>query len=454
MTSSGGGNEEPDAGESEELVEPDLPGSELHDLSDQTSRPPAETPTALPDGERIDRAVDRWKSELDAYRTGERWTDAELDAWFENDFGGPGAFDFFFSSKLLSAGKLASLTNPDLAFGFNAYRRLRDAGFAIDREERPWPLLSHEAKERFRHGWHLAYGSMPPDELLSETDVGQELIPILPNEDLPARKFDIERLVVPGDHLNGSETARPKVPRWILVGGGLGIIGLVLVVVFVLGGSDDPDPVTVEDEPAVAVEETLGTIDEPPTSIVEEEPATTFVDEAAETLVADVAASAFPVGWNFTATKTAAIVPAPDFISATPIGAVLPWSVAVTESCTSDDCTYTSVIRPLIPEVVSGEVPEATWVVGGAEWSLDAIWLSGQSSFGDGTVCLIEKHWTYQFTVTEAEVIEGRSVATAIEGTWIQRDKLDLAASTGDLSLCGDPWELADEWSVVGVAAG
>lgn len=47
--------------------------------------------------------------------------------------------------------------------------------------------------------------------------------------------------------------------------------------------------------------------------------------------------------------------------------------------------------------------------------------------------------------MTEAEVIEGRSVATAFVGTWVQINKSD--------SCRGEPWKIEDEWSLVGVAA-
>ncbi len=395
-----------------------------------------------------------------------RQADAELDRWFENDFGGMKALKYFLVEydqgwdesrpsdiakrfpELLVVVDLLAL-NPDIRLSIGEPR---------------WSRLARETKVNFREISESLHLNLK-ETIGEESAVDQTQTLDTPREtdrsdlfdDVPDKSFDAGRLVVPGEHIDiepsGLGSAGPMISRWIWVGGGFGVIGLVLVGVFVFGGSDDPDPPVLEDEPSVAAEETMATIDKPPTSIAEEEPATTVVAEEAGTLVADVAASAFPVGWNFTATKTAVIVPAPDFISATPIGAVLPWSVEVTESCTGDDCTYTSVVRPLIPEVVSGEVPEATWVVEGADWSLDAVWFSTQSSFGE-TVCLIEKHWTYQFTVTEAEVIEGRSVATAISGTWIQRDKLDLAASTGDLSFCGEPWELADEWSVVGIGTG
>lgn len=110
---------------------------------------------------------------------------------------------------------------------------------------------------------------------------------------------------------------------------------------------------------------------------------------AAAPAALDLAAAASPASWNFTATKTESVKPAPDFITATPIGAGLPWSVAVAESCNGGACSYTSEIRPLLPEVVIGEVPVATWVVDGPEWSLDATWASGSPD------CPIEDHWTY-----------------------------------------------------------
>ncbi len=220
--------------------------------------------------------------------------------------------------------------------------------------------------------------------------------------------------------------------RWVFAGSGFGILGLVLLAWFFFVGGDGDDPVV-----AVPSETPVVASAPPSTEAI-------VVDTEAPAValaVADVSAAAFPPAWNFTATKTKIIDPAPEFITASPIGAVLPWSVPVAESCVGDACTYTSVIRPLIPESVLGEVPEATWVVEGAEWSLDVTWPS------NGPECVIEKHWIYRFTVTEAEVIDGRSVATAFAGTWTQTETV----SSCDVA---DPWRIEDEWSLVGTAAG
>ena len=163
---------------------------------------------------------------------------------------------------------------------------------------------------------------------------------------------------------------------------------------------------------------------------------------------------AFPERWDYTAVKTADVIPPPDFLDVASIGTVLPWSVGMTENCVGDACTYASVIWPFLPESVIGEVPEATWAVDGREWSLDVNWPSTQSFLGEETVCVIENRWTYEFTVIEAEMIEGRPVASAIVGTWVVAARLDLEASRGDLSFCGASWEYADEWSVGATTGG
>ena len=121
----------------------------------------------------------------------------------------------------------------------------------------------------------------------------------------------------------------------------------------------------------------------------------------------------------------------------------------MTETCQQDSCTYVTVINPLVPESVFDEIPEATWLVSNAEWSLDVTWLSTQSFYGDGTICLIRNHHIFELTVTD-EVDDGRSIPTAFTGTWVQALSLDLAASSGDLAVCGEPWEVVDEWSLLG----
>ena len=52
----------------------------------------ADTTGAEVDGERIDRAIEEWGDQLDAAGGSRRWTDAELDEWFEGPFGGRRAF--------------------------------------------------------------------------------------------------------------------------------------------------------------------------------------------------------------------------------------------------------------------------------------------------------------------------------------------------------------------------
>lgn len=162
-----------------------------------------------------------------------------------------------------------------------------------------------------------------------------------------------------------------------------------------------------------------------------------------------VEAVAFPDRWNYTAVKTANLIPAPSFLGVAPIGSVLPWNIDMSGICDGDDCTFTSVIRPFIPESTIGEIPRATWVVDGPHWTLDVRWPSTQSTFGEETVCVVENHWLYELTVTEAEISSGRAIASAVIGTWTIEAKLDLGASSGDVSFCGAYWDYAEAWSVV-----
>ncbi len=291
-----------------------------------------------------------------------------------------------------------------------------------------------------RHGWESRFGTNPDDwsddpvpfnEPLSVSsgDEGEYLV--FDDLDHTNAAFsgltdfdDDPPLPIDDPHRNDhEESARPTHSRAVRISA---VLGLVAPVVVVFGGSNGGDDTAVDPPPA-GEEEPAGATEEEPPAEEQDDPAVVIEDEPAVAALADVANAVFPARLNFTATKSATIVPAPESISATPIGAMLPRTLAVTETCVGDPCTYTSTVESLIPEALIGEVPEATWVVDGPQWTLDVTWLSRQSSFGEGTVCTIEDHWTYQFTVTEAELVEGRSAATAFEGTWVQRIRLDLS---------------------------
>jgi hypothetical protein len=388
--------------------------------------------------------------------TAPEWTDAELNEWFEGPFGGREAFERRFPDDLIAL----PMDMRDTLFegAIKVQDHLHQGTLVRMFVEPGWSSLSSGAKDEFRRGWESRFGTDPAT--WPSTPVWLGYAPSIPagHDDgyRASEELDSERAAFGGqiDYGEGGPPAidrraqgSPSTPRGVVVGAIVAAAGVAVLIGFVaLRDSDDTNTASDETPPATQPEPPA-TVESTPTP--EDTGPSGAADEPAPAATADVTASAFPSAWNMTATKTATIVPAPEFISATPIGAVLPWSVAVSETCSGTACTYASTVRPLIPEVVFGEVPEAVWVVDGARWTLDARWFSGQSSF-DGTVCLIEDHWTYEFTVIEAELIDGRSVATAFEGTWVQRTRLDLSASTGDLSFCGEPWELADEWSVSG----
>jgi len=228
------------------------------------------------------------------------------------------------------------------------------------------------------------------------------------------------------------ESARETFLRWMFLGGGLGVIGLLVLGFFFLNSGDDDTAAAVPSETPV-VEAT------PPSTEA------TVIDTAAPAGVADVP---FPTSWPYTATKTASIVPAPDFMTPTPVGAVLSSAFNVTESCQQEVCSYVTVIDLLMPDPFFPAPPETTWVVNDTGWSLDVTYLSTQSTYGDGTTCVIRHHDTFELTVTE----EG-SIPTAFTGTWMQATSADLGASSGNIDLYCEPWEIVDEWSVVGVTA-
>lgn len=154
--------------------------------------------------------------EASAQAPSRKWTEAELDRWFESDFGGHDALAAFYPSRDLDDIEVQPADNPDPYFGLRAYKELAyDEQTPWARVPTPWPVLSHEAKERFRRGWLLRYGNRSPLELLA--------------------KWEDPRL---GRFLAKRGLGR----RWIFVVGGPGVIGLVLVVGFFLfGGSESSD---------------------------------------------------------------------------------------------------------------------------------------------------------------------------------------------------------------------
>ena len=346
-----------------------------------------------------------------------KWSRAELDEWFESGFGGDDAFWDFYSD---GDGHLVTATShPDLHFGLTAYRQLQyDENLNMPDEAEPWRRMSLEAKTRFRRGWEN-----------SQTPAGAaagELAPYAAMETLVDARHDLN-------------VARSTKRRWIWIGGG-GVLGLVLAVgVFLPNGDGDQEDGT------------------PATTIASTAPASTEAASTDETQApaavgdtSDQPIVSFPTRWSYTATKSAVIVPAPDFITPTPIGTALPWAFDLIETC-EEACSYATVIYPLIPEALLGDVPEATWVVDGAEWSLDATYQTIQSHNADGTVCVIRNHDVFELTVTG---LNDQSLPATFTGSWTQATGLDLEASTGDTaSYCGEVWEVVDEWTVEGVAA-
>ena len=372
-----------------------------------------------------------------------RWTHEQFNEWFENVFGGHEAFEEWFTPPYSGFG------DDDLAFGVMAYLDLwrgTDWGASepgpsyLGWRDTPWLGLSLEAKERFRRGWLNwdgweygdpwgGRGDPRQTEVPDEESVIPELAPIF---------------------LGAKDLARRR--KFALAGGlaGLGLLAGAVALVLVFGGSDSTDT-----DAAPSAQVAAQDLEEPASAggIAQPEPQVAVEDEPEAALaLPDPSAAPFPSLWVYTVTKTADIVGPPDFLSVAENGTELEWYVEVTETCNGAVCTYASVVQPLDPRNVSGEIPEATWVVDGPEWSLDVTWAAlPQADYGDGTVCAIEDGWTYRFTVTEAE-IGGREIPTAFVGTWEQATRLDLGASTGDLSACGAPWEHVGEWSVVGIA--
>ena len=284
-------------GTSDELVEADLPGLDDADFPDETPEPPAE----LSDLEKFDRAVKEWEDGLDAKAaskaSAESWTDAELERWWDRTNIGKGGISRhqkrflrqFFADDSIDVDDEFRPVAPDGGVGSGL-----------------WPLMSHEAKVRFRRAWDEMFPPKPkkstdhdipyedsdltemPSYLsMFEDDVDSmfeddaspesELLSSMETED---KKFDAARWAVPGEGYE--ESPRASIPRGIWIGGGVGVLGLVLAIgFFTFSGSDVSDPATVvEDVPAIAVtEEPAATVEDQPTAAVAEEPVTAIEEE-------------------------------------------------------------------------------------------------------------------------------------------------------------------------------
>ena len=209
----------------EELVEADLPGFE------------PDRPTEAAEEELVE-------DDLPGL------TEADLDDWFEGDvpdgFGGHERFKELFMERHWDdeAGefKVWEIEIDDLAFGVRAYKALT-LSFGQGDDYGAWLRLGHEAKERFRLGWEEYVVSLSqPDDLAvpEEKSVIPELASIV--VDMPGPDALLE--VDPDERLEpvGPGRASPTVPRWIFVGGGFGVLGLILAVgFFVFSGSDSSD---------------------------------------------------------------------------------------------------------------------------------------------------------------------------------------------------------------------
>lgn len=244
----------------------DLPGldddEELPEASDPTTAPPAEEPQA-------DESLSK-EPPATPETASPRWTDKELDDWWEHDFGGNRRFD----EGSGAVGRVDASDNPDFE---EAYQALRDLSYRGEgRGYSPFPVdgwgrLSHEMKEKFRSGWEASlaadgsqaksesvvpelatYGPAADDPVGSVGDsVVDELSPF------PLMGSDPKPAAEPDEPVPDAEktSAAPWRVNWIwfvpVVGAALGL-GLF----FFMGGSAENPTAAVDistDEPSAAV---------------------------------------------------------------------------------------------------------------------------------------------------------------------------------------------------------
>ncbi len=264
---------------------------------------------------------------------GPDWSDAELDEWFENDFGGDSAFnDFYYDG---GGHRLDPDLYPDLHFGLTAYRRLAyDDETESDGEREPWRVLSHEGKRRLRRGWE-------DSQAMTESVIG-DLAP-----------YDAMGTLVDARH--ELPPPKPPSPRWIFVGGGFGILGLVLMVGFVLNSGDDDTVAVPSETPVVETAapntEAVVVDTEAPTVAVEDEPAAVVVPEA-HTI--DVAGEEVDLTVWMASTATHVLVAAPSLNSNVDDLAGLAVTLAGQDcaNVVAFDSSLTSADLPIFDEII------------------------------------------------------------------------------------------------------
>ena len=174
------------------------------------------------------------------------WTEAELDDWFAG-FGGDREMLDRFGEFPVSDAEFAKydigMLGDSLISGQQIYSNtaqwVRNQG---GNREDTWRVMSAEDRAQFRRGWEDYQTALAAADSIAADSVIGELAPYGPDYSNPKK---------------------PSVPRWIFVGGGFGILGLVLMVGFFLSsGSDETDAPTAPSSTEAAVTEPA-----PPTTV-------------------------------------------------------------------------------------------------------------------------------------------------------------------------------------------
>ena len=228
--------------------------------------------------------------------------------------------------------------------------------------------------------------------------------------------------------------ARPKGRRRLaaVVVGAVVIAG-VGAVLLLGGGGDEDDVVTGPVATDAAPETTEATI-----------PVGTR-----STNQLDVRGAPLPTnGIVWVATKRTEVLPPPEPIQPLPIGHKFRGTFTITETCTDDDCVFTTPMD-IGAGIAVVPVPEVPWDEQAGRWFLDSV-SDVQSSNTGGLVCALHRQMSWGFTAEEVMWDGSQWVVSRLAGTmsYAVAFEQNLSAAAIAKGYC-PPYQEASEWDAV-----